>query len=270
MNQYKYFLNRIITKYVLLIKEFFDLVNQSDTIKNLHQPSITIDIGINIMNRVFEYVLMKQGSINIAYYYSQKSYYYYLEYMEQINNTEILNNLNHIDAVLFIYKKTIFDINNGNNENTETVSSLQNIISLNDELVNEFSNALIVEFRKISTFTKILFHFDNTTITFEQQYQICNFLNRYLQKLEIIESLIFIFETLQTKVTIPQEKYMEFVKELLIKIELTKKPFTFKTKEERSEAILKKFYMGENNIIQKFHDLSAKEIVTLMLPSFGG
>jgi len=256
----------MITKYILLIKEFFDLVNQSETIKNLNQPSITIDIGINVMNRVFEYVIMKVGSINIAYYYSQKSYYYYLEYMEQINNTDILNNLNHIDAVLFIYKKTIFDINNDsdNNESTESVNSIQNIMSLNDELVNDFGKPLLQEFKKISTFIKTVFHFDNTNISFEQHYQLCNFLNRYLQKLEVIETVTFILEIFQTKLLISSEKYLEFVKDFLLKLEMTKKPFAFKTTDERNDTILKKFYIGENNVIQKFHDLSSKEIVALL------
>ena len=47
--------------------------------------------------------------------------------MEQVYKTNLQNNLNQTDAVLFIYKKTIFEIQNGNE--SKIFDTLTNIMT---------------------------------------------------------------------------------------------------------------------------------------------
>ena len=108
MTTTKYFKNRIILKYALIIKEYFDLMNQNETLKNLSNPNPSLYIGMNAIHRVFEYILIKNKNIDHAYYYSQKCYYYYLEYMEQIHKSDLLQNLNHIEKQKEDYINTYF------------------------------------------------------------------------------------------------------------------------------------------------------------------
>jgi len=74
--------------------------------------------GITIINRVFEYIFLKTKHITYAYYYSNEAFSYYLEYMEQIYKANLLYNVNHADAIVFVYKKTIFELYENNNTTT--------------------------------------------------------------------------------------------------------------------------------------------------------
>ena len=68
----KYFKNRVILKFALIIKEYIDLMNQNVTLKNISNPNNSLFIGMNAIHRVFEYILIKNKNIDHAYYYSQK------------------------------------------------------------------------------------------------------------------------------------------------------------------------------------------------------
>ena len=118
----KYAKLKIITKYANIMKEYFELMNQSDVIKSLANPNNNLFIGMNVIHRVFEYVVIKTKSVESAYFYSQKGCYYYLEYLEQINKSEFAAAFSHMDAIMLVYKKTIFDIYDGDN-NTNNINS---------------------------------------------------------------------------------------------------------------------------------------------------
>jgi len=101
----------------------------------------TLFTGISTINRVFEYVFLKTKHISSAYYYSNEAFSYYLEYMEQIYKAGLLYNINHADAILFVYKKTIFEMFENNNTTTVELggrSIFSNIIESNKEANNAF------------------------------------------------------------------------------------------------------------------------------------
>ena len=50
--------------------------------------------------------------MDISYFHSQKAYYFYVEFIEQItNDNNTFLQLSSRDASLYVYKKTIFEIN---------------------------------------------------------------------------------------------------------------------------------------------------------------
>ena len=69
---------RIIEKYYLIIVDFFN------KLKELHNNNSEIDIqtcmmiGLNSIHRVFQFVLMKTKNIEKSFYYSQRTYVYYI------------------------------------------------------------------------------------------------------------------------------------------------------------------------------------------------
>lgn len=246
-------------KYALIIKEFFDLMNQSDTLKNLANTSSSLYIGMNAIHRVFEYVLIKMNNVDHAYYYSQKSYYYYLEYMEQIHKSDLSQNLNHMDAIMFVYKKTIFDIYNG--ESTNLSNTITNIMTLNSETLSVNEKELKTLFNNISNFTKTLFFWENNNITFENRIYICdNYLHRYLHKIEALELITSYLDIIQQKMNMDYVKYEELLKEILVKIEKTKKQNIINN-EDKNEYFLLKFYVEEQTLHEKFHEGTTKELV---------
>ena len=95
--------NDILNKYNLLIIEYFKL-----NIKGIKEWTR----GLETISHVFEMMLYYTKNLDMTYYHSQKAFYFYNEFVNQI--IEDPNNylqLSSKDATLFVYKKTIFEIN---------------------------------------------------------------------------------------------------------------------------------------------------------------
>jgi len=258
MSNSKYFRTKVLTKYASTMKEYFNLMNQSDIIKNLANPNNSLYIGMNSIHRVFEYVLIKTNNIDNAYFYSQKSYYYYLEYLEQINKAELVNSLNHMDAILFIYKKTIFDFYNGEHSDN---NNIMNMMSLNDDDLQNHEMNLRELFNKISNFTKTLFFWDNIYISFENRIKICDeYMGRYLAKFDSIELITSYLDIIQQKIDIKFSKYDDLLNEMLMKVEKTRK-FETLDESEKNERFLIKFYVEDHIFQEKFMKDNTKDLV---------
>jgi len=96
-------INDILNKYNLLIIEYFKL-----NIKGIREWGR----GLETISHVFEIMLYYTKNLELTYYHSQKAFYFYGEFISQI--IEDQNNylqLSSKDATLFVYKKTIFEIN---------------------------------------------------------------------------------------------------------------------------------------------------------------
>lgn len=69
--------------------------------------------GIETIQNVFSFLLLYTKNIDLITLHCEKSYLYFIEFIGQIgtDSTAYLQ-LNCKDAILFVYKKTIYDINN--------------------------------------------------------------------------------------------------------------------------------------------------------------
>lgn len=248
---------QIIETYYTLIEEFFTKLNDSDVMIELNYPISSIYNGINTIHRVFEYILIKTQSLQKTYYYCQRAYSYYLEYMEQIYKANLSQNLNHADAVLFVYKKTIFDIYDG--ELYCSSNTLTNIMTLNDKTIalNEFEWKTL--FSKITKMTNILFHWENTNFCFNDRFDICKtYLLRFLQNIETSDSTIEYMEIIQQKLEFNYDIYTQLLTEVLKKI--NKKSSKIRL-EKTKESYLVKFYVEEDAFREKFEKGDMKEFV---------
>jgi hypothetical protein len=81
-------------------------------------------------------------------YHTQKSFIYYIEFITQIGdeNNNFLQ-LNSKDATLFVYKKSIFEINNDikkdfsiKKDNREILDNINNYILLSKKIIDDFIN----------------------------------------------------------------------------------------------------------------------------------
>ena len=234
---------QIIDKYLQVINEYFLLMDNSLIMKELNYPASCLLIGINSIHRVFEYILLKTQSIENAYYYSQKAYFLYLEYMEQILKSNISLNLNHMDAVLFVYKKTIFS-------NTDESASIDNIMTLQNYTIKIDETELKPLFVQISMIINTLLFWSNNIFTFDERKKICDlFLPRFLSmniishnknikrtqnvnsdsifKLQPeLDLTISYLEIIQQKMEIQYIIYENLLKEILTKFEKMKKTRT--------------------------------------------
>jgi len=257
---------QVVEKYVAIMNEFFHLIQQSDLMQKLNYPVHSLYIGINALHRVFEFVLLRTKNVEKAYYCSQKTYYYYLEYIEQIHKSNLSQSLNHLDAILFVYKKTIFCIFDGSNDD-ESSATMSNIMTLNETVLQFDERDYQNTFVKISKLTNLLFDWKNENIEFQHRIQICNlYLLRFLKQISHMESTMDYLEVLQTKMNMNYNIYEELLKEILEKREKTKRARSesFFSELDKNEYFLMKFYIEEPIFREKFDDGNMKEFVRWM------
>jgi len=103
----------IFIKYMTIINEYLKQYLDNIFIQNSQYNIYVLNRGISTLNHVFKILLLYTKNLDLVYYNCQKSYIYYIEFIQQISddNHSFLQ-LNSKDASLFVYKKTIFDINN--------------------------------------------------------------------------------------------------------------------------------------------------------------
>ncbi len=95
---YKYFLH-------------YSLITQE---KNITFDVNTLIVGINTIECIFSMLLIKTKNLSLVVQNSENTIFYFFEFIEQMNRprTELqsLLNLTIMDAKMFVYKKTIFEL----------------------------------------------------------------------------------------------------------------------------------------------------------------
>jgi len=235
------------------MKEFVTLINESKHCDNPNNLTITMYIGMNTVYRVFEYILTKTKNIEKVCYYSKKACYYYLEYMEQIHSSNLQQNLNQMDAMLFVYKKTIFHLYDGENE--DTFGTMTNIIASNGEIMIIDDTDLQNILKNISTATNLLFYWENTEFTLYERKELCNYLDLFIKKCISAKQITYFLEILQKKISIKYPEYLLLLKEI---IELNEKKIKVC---DVDQWRLNKFYIQKYEFEDKINENNIKGLV---------
>jgi hypothetical protein len=143
-----YNVENIVEKYLSILAEYFKHLEENNfNIYNRYYKYIIIN-GINCINNIFKILLLYTNNIELVLYHTQKSFIYYIEFITQIGdeNNNFLH-LNSKDATLFVYKKTIFEINNEirkdfsiKKDNREILDNINNYILLSKKVIDDFIN----------------------------------------------------------------------------------------------------------------------------------
>lgn len=154
--------NDIIKTYLTLVPVYLTLFFEKIKFQREDDDgySFILNRGLVTIGHVFNLILLYTKNLNIAYVYAQKALYYYIEFIEEVfTSQEDLINLNSIDAVIFVYKRTIFEINTNikinhklNPEETETFNLIHKIIQCINNTNTKKNNKIdIIDFCKKST-----------------------------------------------------------------------------------------------------------------------
>tara|TARA_B100001057_G_scaffold421369_1_gene442270 strand:+ start:706 stop:1530 length:825 start_codon:yes stop_codon:yes gene_type:complete len=101
-------------KYGLLVNEYLRLASGSRkcAVADDSRFRYVIANGIRTLTHVFRILLLYTRNLDATWYHCQKAAYYYVEFMGQIGaDANGFLQLNAKDAALFVYKKSIFEIN---------------------------------------------------------------------------------------------------------------------------------------------------------------
>ena len=159
IHQYGY----LFKKYIQLISEFLMCAAHNIGFRNKKYYLFMIQRGLETIKHCFKILFMYTKNIDLTMHHCKKAYCYYIEFIGQISeNSHTYLQLNSKDAILFVYKKTIFQINNDyrksfileKEENTflKYVTQLLDIYhgvivySLSNKDINDDNKRLVIQF----------------------------------------------------------------------------------------------------------------------------
>ncbi len=104
--------SKILSSYLEIVNEYVVYTIENIKLKGEMMDHI-LNRGLKILKHIFSILLLYTKNLNLVLYHGKKSYLYFVEFIDQIgeDNHSYLQ-LTSKDAVLFVYKKTIFEINN--------------------------------------------------------------------------------------------------------------------------------------------------------------
>lgn len=111
--------HEVYNKYISILNEYvihhLDIINSHDGTKpSVQTMRSQLMTGIQCLSHVFKMILLYTKNIQLTIYHSQRAFYFYVEFMEQTNDeTHTFLQLTPKDACLFVYKKTIYEIDCG-------------------------------------------------------------------------------------------------------------------------------------------------------------
>jgi len=107
----------IVNIYATLIIGYIKFYFETVKIKEYSYFKYVLLRGLHTITHVFNILLFYTKNVNLAYYHCQKSYYYYIEFISQITNVQhSFLQLNSKDAIMYVYKQTLFELNNDYNK----------------------------------------------------------------------------------------------------------------------------------------------------------
>jgi hypothetical protein len=106
-------ISQILDKFIEVILEYMKFIAEKLVTKNRLHCRFIFEKGIEALIHVFTIMFYYTKNIDLTFYHTQKAYYFYIEYIEQITDVNVtFLHLTSQDATLFVYKNTIFHINN--------------------------------------------------------------------------------------------------------------------------------------------------------------
>ena len=251
-----------ITKsYISTITQFIDTFLQisfePSAMPSTEQYDCMLYIGINLIYRVYKYSLLKFNNIKTAEYYSQKAHVFFIEYTKQIYNHELTFNINHNDAILFIYRKTIFDFDNI--ESKQGNDKVVNMFSLKEsnEVIPNIENC-IYHLQQLHVFVNTLVQWKNKEITTNNRIYVCKeYLQKVLKNIDFIEMTTCHLEYICNDRKLTFSKYCMFLDETVNLLDSK----TCNHKLNKNDIILMKYYTGSPYIQEKIDNKQLKELV---------
>ena len=111
-------LNDVVNKLSELLIEYFKFITDKLTLKKSKFSRFIITRGLDTITNVFNCILFYTKNLELTYFHSQRAFYFYVEFVGQISEDEkMFLQLSSRDATTYVYKKTVFEINNEEKNN---------------------------------------------------------------------------------------------------------------------------------------------------------
>ena len=155
----------LFLKYIGMIHDLFILCTDRISIKHDDYIKHILITGIKNTTYIYKFILLYTNNIELALYHTQKSILYYVEFISQIgDDSQNLLKLNTKDASLFVYKKTIFEINDDYKktykETDETITKLK-VLEVYTDIYNNILSHVVsnydLKFNNLEQIQRVVF-----------------------------------------------------------------------------------------------------------------
>lgn len=137
-------INEYISKYVIIITEFILYNSSKKHYRTLDYNQYVTHQGIQTLFHIYHQLLMHTKNIDLVSYHVQKAYYYYIEFISQINKEQhSFLQFNIKDAIMFIYKKTIFNLDKQLTNALNISKDEEHILRTLYDITNKINHLLI-------------------------------------------------------------------------------------------------------------------------------
>jgi|LauGreSBDMM110SN_4_FD.fasta_scaffold16586_1 hypothetical protein len=164
--------NEILETYTVIVIEYLQYMLHYNSNREKNHTKFLFLRGLDTISHIFLQTLYYTKNLRLAKHHSQKSIYDYLEFVGQISEDKhVFLQLTSQDAVIYVYKKTIYDLI----KNT-TIGSDTGFIHTMDRLeitIQVYKNALsdnssiISSLQHIHSFEKLCKKINKTKLTQE-------------------------------------------------------------------------------------------------------
>lgn len=148
LDNYRQFIHNscqdILTKFVSVITEYMKFISEKISMKNKQYYNFIFERGIDMIIHVFTIIFYYTKNLDLTFYHSQKAYYFYIEFIEQISDDNVtFLQLSSKDAITFVYKKTIYEINHDYKRNmVELTNDEKSLLANLDMYISIYKNII--------------------------------------------------------------------------------------------------------------------------------
>lgn len=243
----------VVRSFIDVINEYLFHAGDKISITNHAYYIFVLKRGCDTIKHIFNILFMYTKNLELTVHHCKKAFLYYVEFIGQIgDDNHTFLQLNSKDATLFVYKKTIFDINNEYKKKVE--------FTLNEKKKLKFINVSSNLFNEL-----ILFILDNENLKGDTrlsyimyaQKMVCKIFNKYInlpfsivEKLKICDCFIYYKSLLLTRQMEDECKFLNLCnlyfkkiqnKKSIDKIKIKKKMFDKKCGEKLQNLTALKF-----------------------------
>ena len=211
--------NDVMNKYSELVMEYLKFIYENIKVQNLTYSKFIVIRGLETITNVFSIILYYTKNIDLTYFQCQKSFYYYIEFIGQITEEQhSFLQLNSRDAIRYVYKKTIFEINNDFKKNSLPLTK-ENAKKF--DLINEYIKIYKILLLKIINIDSKI-----NTLNISNLEICCNKLNNTkieIDNLYVLESLVCILDNKINNIERFFETLILYLKKINKKTDVIKK-----------------------------------------------
>jgi hypothetical protein len=141
---FDYDINDITEKISELLIEYYKFITENIKLTKSQLYQFIIIRGLDTIIHIFNFIFLYSKNLEMTCFHCQRAYYFYVEFVGQISEDEkTFLQLSSRDAIIYVYKKTIFEISSD--------------IKKNNEIISEYSRLKLDIINKYIEFYKIIF-----------------------------------------------------------------------------------------------------------------